>query len=240
MKTAVLDIETIADRRAMERCGYREEDGVFAPWPLHQIACASVLTVCRVGLDDLAFDLHSFSRGQMHERGIVASVEWAVEDANQIITYNGRAFDIPVLLSRAILTDEDVPTLARLGGRSRPGLHYDLHEQIKGAGGGIKLAHLCAAFSIPAKTGGAGESVARLAAGERWLEIEHYCQTDVLATWLAAQMWDSAENPGFGRGRWKLLSHWLASRPPDNPRLAAFCELPPPYRTEHQSIEVTF
>lgn len=227
MKTVVLDVETIADRCAMERCGYQEEQGVFAPWPLHQLACASTLTVQSVGRDRLKFDLASFSRRQMSERGIVASVERAIEDADQVITYNGRAFDIPVLLARAVVANEFVPTLARLGHRCRPGLHYDLHNQIKDVAGGVKLAHLCAAFSIPAKVGGEGAGVADLAAQGRWQDIEHYCETDVVATWLAAQMWESSEDPGLGRERWNVLARWLARRSEGNPQLLPFCKVSP-------------
>lgn len=225
MRTVVLDIETVADRDAMDRCGYQDDPELFAPWPLHRLACASTLTVAGTAMTGLSFDLRSYSLHQMTERDIVANVERAIENADQVLTYNGRAFDIPVLLARAVLMDEYVPTLARLGSRCRPGLHVDLHEQVKAAGAGVKLAHLCAAFAIPAKIGGGGDSVASLAADRRWLDIEHYCETDVVATWLAAQMWDSAENPGFGRERWQFLASWLRSRPLDNPKLAAFGEV---------------
>lgn len=179
MKTVVLDVETIADTAAMARAGHVAEEGEFAPWPLHELACASVLIVQKLGLNEPTFDLRSFSRGEMSERAIVANVERTIEDAQQIITYNGQAFDLPVLITRAILSDEPIPTLARLNDRCRPGLHYDLHQQVKGAGGGIKLAHLCAAFGIPAKMGANGESVAGLAAAGNWTGIEHYCETDL-------------------------------------------------------------
>jgi hypothetical protein len=101
----------------------------------------------------------------------------------------------------------------------------DLHDDIKGFAGGIKLAHFCAAFSIPAKIGGDGSDVAELAAAGRWIDIEHYCESDVVATWLAAQMWQSSESPGFGRERWSALGDWLTSST-NNPRLAAFCRVP--------------
>lgn len=230
----------IADQDAMNRSGYREDPEVFAPWPLHRLACASTLTVDRAGITGLTFELRSYSLREMTERGIVASVERTIEDADQILTYNGSALDIPVLLARAILAGEHVPTLARLCNRCRPGLHLDLHEQIKAGAGGIKLAHLCAAFSIPAKIGGGGDCVASLAAEGRWRDIEHYCETDVVATWLAAQMWDSAENPGFGRQRWEVLADWLNSRPLDNPKLAAFRKVPNPAMPLLRAIEVTF
>lgn len=222
MKTVVLDIETVTDSAAMARAGYIKEEEEFPPFPLHELACTSVLVVETRRYDEPDFKLLSFSRGEMGERGIVASVERAVEDAQQIITYNGQAFDLPVLVTRAILTGEEIPTLARLNDRCRPGLHYDLHQQIKGVGAGIKLAHLCAAFGIPAKIGGSGENVAGLAAAGDWTAIEHYCETDVIATWLAAQMWQSRDLAGHGLQQWALLDRWLAHHPTANPELAAF------------------
>ena len=240
MRTVVLDTETIADRDAMERCGYCEDPDVFAPWPLHQLACASVLTVAGSAMTGLTFELRSYSVGKMTERDIVASVERAIENADQVLTYNGGAFDIPVLIARGVLNGKNVPTLARLASRCRPGLHLDLHQEVKGADGGVKLAHLCAAFAIPAKIGGRGDRVADLAADGRWSDIEHYCESDVVATWLAAQMWDSAENPGFGLERWQLLASWLRSRPLDNQKLAAFCEVPSPAPPSLWPVEVRF
>lgn len=224
MKTVVLDVETIADQHAMARCGYQAEEGVFAPWPLHELVCASVLTVRRPSNSDLEFKLESVSRGTTNERGIVASVEKAINDADRILTYNGKAFDVPVLLARAIVAGEFVPTLARLGHRCRPGLHQDLHDDIKGAGGGIKLVHFCAPFGIPAKVGGAGDDVAALAEAGRWRDIEEYCESDVVATWIAAQMWESSEDPGIGHERWERIAAWLATECPGNARLAPFVE----------------
>lgn len=90
---------------------------------------------------------------------------------------------------------------------------------------------ICAAFEIPAKSGGTGEKVRDLAQDGRWNEIEYYCESDVISTWLAAQMWDSAENPGFGRSRWHDLAGWLNSAALPNPRLALFAAGPP--RSEH-------
>lgn len=222
MKTVTLDIETIANASAMIRAGYEPQPGEFAPWPLHEIACASLFSVERSGFEEPRFDLRSFSRGHMGEAAIIANVERSIENAQQIITYNGQAFDLPVLVTRAVVHDLHVPTLARLSDRCRPGLHLDLHDRVKGAGPGVKLAHLCAAFGIPAKEGGTGECVANLAAAEDWVSIEQYCETDVIATWLAAQMWDSRDLPGNGLSSWRSLRSWLADSPTSNRQLDAF------------------
>ena len=226
MKTVVLDIETIPDERAMSGCGYVQQQDEFAPWPFHQLACASLLTIDGHSWNTLDFGLQSFSKGAMSEKAIVANVERIIERADQILTYNGRRHDIPVLLARAIVMGEDVPTLARLSNTARPGLHYDLHDTIKrSTGAGIKLAHLCAAFSIPVKPE-SRERVANAVEEGRWSDIEHYCETDVVATWLAAQMWDSAENAGFGLDRWRTLADWIEREQQLNPHIHLFCKMP--------------
>jgi predicted PolB exonuclease-like 3'-5' exonuclease len=227
MKTVVLDIETIPNVEAMSRARYVPEPGEFAPWPLHEIVCASVFTVESSAYGQSRFDLRSFSRRETTEAGIVASVERAVEDAQQIVTYNGQAFDLPVLVTRAVVHELHAPTLARLSDRCRPGLHMDVHERIRGSNAGVKLAHLCAAFGIPAKEGGDGRCVAELANAGDWPAIKHYCETDVIATWLLAAMWDSRDLPGLAAARWLELSRWLKLCGTANPRLVGFdrCDL---------------
>ena len=240
MKTVVLDIETISDQRAIARCNYSSAPDSFAPWPLHEVACASILSVERNGWSGLNFELKSFSRRKYGERGIVASVEREIENAHQIITYNGKAFDLPVLVTRALLAGEHTPKLARLRDRSRPSQHRDIHEEVKGTGPSIKLAHFCAAFAIPAKPIRDGRSVADLASDGQWLDIEHYCETDVVATWVATQMLDSSEEPTFGRDRWKELSRWIIDCAPANPYLSAFCNVPEPLISDLRHVIPAF
>lgn len=224
MKTVVIDIETIADTAAMERAGYVPEPGEFAPWPFHAIVCASVLVVSRVGVGGLEFDLRSFSRANAGERGIVAGVEQALDGARAAISYNGRSFDVPVLMARAIIADEPAANIGKLRNPALPAHHIDLLEEIKGRGPAIQLAHLCAAFNIPVKTGGDGAGVAALAAAGAWEEIEHYCEQDVVATWLLAQHWLCRDEPGFAREQWSKLARWLLGARLSNPRLALFCD----------------
>ncbi|MFN3727750.1 MAG: ribonuclease H-like domain-containing protein [Allosphingosinicella sp.] len=226
MKTAVIDIETIADTATMERAGYVPEPGEFIPWPLHAIVCVSVLTVESARSGDLSFGLRSFSRTSMAERGIVASVERALDGARTVFSYNGRAFDVPVLMARAIIAQEPATNIGKLWSPARPTLHIDLLEEIKGRGPGIQLVHLCAAFGIPVKTGGDGGGVAALAAVGAWDEIEHYCEQDVVATWLLAQHWLCRDEPGYALEQWEKLGRWLTTAKLPNPRLALFCDKP--------------
>lgn len=104
-KKVVLDIETVLDADAAARAGFTEADG-FPPFPLHAIACVSLLIVQQDGMEAPSFSVASFSREQMSERAIIASVERVLSDSFEVITYNGRGFDVPVLMTRVGLTGE--------------------------------------------------------------------------------------------------------------------------------------
>jgi DNA polymerase elongation subunit (family B) len=130
MKTVIFDVETTMDELAAARCGYIPSEE-FAPFPLHTVVCASYLAVVSKGDGENSYTLESFSQGTMSERGIIMSLEEAVEDANVVITFNGFDFDLRVLLNRAALHELYVPRLLDLLNRSRVGKHLDLFDQLK-------------------------------------------------------------------------------------------------------------
>lgn len=227
MKTVVFDIETIADLEACARAGVDPEEG-FPPWPLHQLMCVSLLTAERNITDQCHFDITTFSRIDHSERAIIASVQREIGDANLLISYNGRAFDLPVLQARAIVVGEHVPTLVRAGRRSNAGFHLDMIDVVSAnnAAPRPKLAHVCAAIGIPVKMEAAGGGVAELAARGDYCRIGRYCETDVVATWLLAQMYDSLELPGRGLDQWALLADWIRSQQPKLAHMLPYLELP--------------
>ncbi|MBN2973155.1 ribonuclease H-like domain-containing protein [Roseomonas aeriglobus] len=218
MTTIVLDIETIPDVAACQRAGVDPAEG-FAVWPLQELFCVSLLTVTRDQDQKHRFDLQTYSRTTMSERAIVAEVERQLDNARTVMTFNGRAFDIPVLLARAAVTGEHVPNLLRSGSRSHAGFHVDLMDEITAGGAAVRprLIDVCAAFRIPAKQEIAGTSVATLAALKDYGRIERYCETDVVSTWLAAQMWRSTQALGSGIEHWRELAGWIFAQ---QPRLA--------------------
>lgn len=228
-KTIVLDIETIADECVMDIAGYVPAHDIYPPWPLLQIACVSLLTIERVGFDERTFTLSTYSRAEMNERVILTEVERALGSADQVVTYNGRGFDTPVLLARAARCELDVPAITRLHSRVRPGAHLDLLDVVSayGASPRPKLAHLCAGLRIPVKLEATGGGVAALAAAGDWRAIGRYCETDVVATWLAWQLWDGTQFPGQGRERWSMLADWIRSDQPRLEHLLPYAALPP-------------
>lgn len=227
MTIIVLDIETIADPAACERAGVDPAEG-FPAWPLHQLLCVSLLTVDRDRDQRHRFAIETFSRSTMSERAIVSEVERRLEKCRGVITYNGRGFDIPVLLARAALTGEYVPSLLRAGNRANAGFHADLMDEITGHGAAVRprLIDVCAGFGIPAKLDIAGSSVASLAAQGDYGRIERYCESDVVSTWLAAQMWRSAQAPGSGIEHWRELAGWIFSNQPRVAHLLPYVPAP--------------
>ena len=229
MKTLTIDIETLPDLAAHQRAGMDPAAG-FPPFAMHEIACVSVLTVESHDWDSRRFGIETLSRETTSERGIILEIEQMLASADEVVTFNGRAFDVPVLLARAAVTGQAVPRITRLYRRSHVGFHADLLEEVTafGIAPRLKLAQLCAAFAIPAKLDIDGGGVGELARAGEWKRISDYCETDVVATWLAQQMWRSTQLAGLGHQRWQELSAWIMSEQPTLTHLLPYAQ-PPAY-----------
>lgn len=233
--TVVLDIETIPDAEAASRAGIDLGEG-FPAWPLHQLACVSLLSIDRGSGWNLNFQVETLSRADLSEGAIIAGVERTIENAQEVLTYNGRAFDVPVLMARAAVARERCPAIAKLMAQPRRyhDKHVDLLEEVTGYGAAsrLKLADLCGAFSIPVKIDAHGGDVGALAAEGRWGAITRYCETDVVATWLALQFWRAAErdDPGAADQAWAQLASWIAAGQPELGHLLPYATAPVPGR----------
>lgn len=231
MKTCVLDIETIPNAAAIARAGVDPNAG-FPTWSLHELACVSILTVQRDAMAHPTFAITTYSRSNLGERGIVASVERAICDAFEVVTFNGRGFDVPVLLARAAVAGEPAPTIARLHSQRRytRGVHVDLLEEVTahGAAPRLRLLDLCSAFGIAVKQDCAGDAVGTLVQQGAWSKTAAYCETDVTATWLALQYWRSAERaePEMIVESWSRLATWIREGGAALSHLALYAEPP--------------
>lgn len=226
MKTVTIDVETILNEEAAARCGYVSSDE-FAPFPLHTVVCATSLAVIGRADGQQSYALESFSRGGMSERGIIMSIEKAVDDADVLLTFNGYTFDLPVLLARAAVHELHVPRLLDLHNRSRVGKHLDLLDQLKRAAKPTSLAQICAPFAIPVKQE-AANTVSELVDSQAWAALERYCETDVVSCWLASLFWNKVHEPGFARAAWRDFAFWAAQHAVEYPSLAAFATVPEP------------
>lgn len=236
MQVVAVDIETILDEEAAERCGYTASDE-FAPFPLHKIVCASAFTVTDACAGGHLYALESYSRRTLSEAGIVASIEAAIADANVVLTYAGSRFDLPVLLTRAMVHEVHVPRLIDLQNKSRIGRHLDLLEQIKRDAAPVTLRQLCAAVSIPVKQSPAAK-VSELVTEEDWLSLERYCESDAVGCWLASQFWNKVCEPGLAREMWRDFARWIAANADEHPGLAQFATVPEPPRSEHRFVNL--
>lgn len=236
MKTVTIDIETVLDEESAERCGYASSDE-FTPFPLHKIVCASAFSVTGTISGENLYALESFSRRTMSERGIIASVEEAITDANVVFTFNGVRFDLPVLATRAMVHEVHVPRLIELQNRSRVGRHIDLFDQVTRDAAPVSLRQLCAPFAIPVKQTPAA-CVAELVTAEDWTALEHYCETDAVGCWLAAQFWNRVQEPGFARETWHDFAGWIAAHADEHPDLTPFAAVPEPPRVRYHPADL--
>lgn len=200
----VLDIETIS--------GEEMEDGGFPPWPLHTPVVASLLTADLNREGQWVFDLENIRFGECEEA--LYRIDERL-DGRSCVSYNGRGFDLPVLMLTAQKARIfDVPSLraAALEPRFVGGKHYDLADRVSGFGAarGASLERLCDALGIPVKLGVDGSDVGKLYDRGDIDAIEQYCSGDVAATLLVTAHQRAMEtgNPGYHASLTWQFARW--------------------------------
>lgn len=117
---------------------------------------------------------------------------------DQIITFNGRGFDVPFLMLRSAMLGVRV-TRNFMGYRYETKNHVDLLEQLSFYGGfkRFNLDFYCHAFGIesPKSKGVTGMDVQELYEAGKIKEIASYCARDVLATYELYKIWNTYLNP---------------------------------------------
>jgi DNA polymerase elongation subunit (family B) len=117
----------------------------------------------------------------------------------QVVTFNGRGFDVPFLYLRSALLNVPITRKEWLGYRYTTEPHCDLAEQLtfygvsgrEGAARKFNLDFYCKAFGIdsPKSQGVTGLDVGDLLAEGRHREIAEYCLRDVRATVELYRIW---------------------------------------------------
>jgi len=118
---------------------------------------------------------------------------------DQVVTFNGRAFDIPFLYLRSAVLNVPITRKDWLGYRFTAEPHCDLAEQLTfygvsgrdGAARKFNLDFYCKAFGIesPKMQGITGMDVPALIAAGRQREVAEYCLRDVRATVQLYHLW---------------------------------------------------
>ena len=118
---------------------------------------------------------------------------------DEIVTFNGRGFDVPFLYLRSAVLNVPISKKNWLGYRYAVEPHCDLAEQFTfygvsgrdGAARKFNLDFYCKAFGIdsPKSHGVTGMDVGALLAEKKFREIAEYCLRDVRATVELYRVW---------------------------------------------------
>ena len=117
----------------------------------------------------------------------------------EVVTFNGRGFDVPFLYLRSAILNVPISRKNWLGYRFATEPHCDLAEQLtfygvsgrEGAARRFNLDFYCKAFGIdsPKSHGVTGMDVNTLLAAGKYREIAEYCLRDVRATVELHRIW---------------------------------------------------
>jgi len=168
----------------------------FLPIPFHK-----VVAICAVIADDYGrFDKVSCIDGKSEKELIENFLNFINKFNPKIVSFNGRIFDMPMLLVRAMKYRLSIPAFFEVDnkalGKSKwdnyryrysDRFHIDLMDHISefGAVRGLNLDLLCSMMGIPGKYDVHGDQVVELYYNNELQKINEYCQSDVLNTyWL--------------------------------------------------------
>ncbi len=168
----------------------------FLPVPFHQVVAISAV----ISDDFGKFEKVSSIGGKDEEEMIAGFLQFIDKHNPKLVSFNGRNFDIPMLMVRAMKYNLSCPAFYdkdnQLLGKSKwdnyryrfsDRFHVDLMDHISefGAVRGLKLDLLCTMAGIPGKFDVSGDQVHSLYYEKKLDEIKEYCESDVLNTyWL--------------------------------------------------------
>lgn len=134
------------------------------------------------------------------DEGDLLSAFWdTMKHYENVVTFNGRGFDVPFLYLRSALLNVSISRKNWLGYRFATEPHCDLAEQMsfynvsgrEGAARRFNLDFYCRCFGIesPKSQGVTGMDVGRLMEEKQYRAIAEYCVRDVEATLKLHQIW---------------------------------------------------
>jgi DNA polymerase elongation subunit (family B) len=203
------DLEKIPDETA--RAVRREEIlRMFSLWPFTaQVVCVAMLNAESLRgqvlflADDFEEDAVEGGPVEFMPCGDELELLTAFWDVakhyDEVVTFNGRGFDVPFLYLRSAVLNVPITKKNWLGYRFATDPHCDLAEQFtfynvsgrEGAARKFNLDFYCKAFGIesPKAHGVTGMDVSTLMAEGKFREIAEYCLRDVRATVELYRIW---------------------------------------------------
>lgn len=210
----IFDCETIPDiKLAKEQFNIKENDGLsisntafsmqeektrssFLPLPFHQVVAISAVMANKYG----KFEKVNSIDGKNEKEMISNFLKFIDKHNPKLVSFNGRNFDMPMLLIRAMKYNLSCPAYFDKDDkmhdktkwdnyryRYSDRFHVDLMDHIGefGAARGLKLDTLCAMAGLPGKYDVSGDQVTELFYQNETEKIKEYCESDVLNTyWL--------------------------------------------------------
>ncbi|MDA1090216.1 MAG: 3'-5' exonuclease [Proteobacteria bacterium] len=191
----------VDERRAeLERYHLEKTGGknAFPRQPFHRVVAISFLEaeIERSGNQEayLLRELRSGGEAGFDEKKLLEGFFGYFERLKpRLVSFNGRGFDLPVLKYRAMVHGVAAPWLYDAGDkwnsytqRYSPDWHCDLLDVLSdfGASARVSLDEVCSVMGFPGKFGVSGGDVTAMIDDGRIDEVRHYCETDVLNTYL--------------------------------------------------------
>ncbi len=255
----VFDIETVVDadaarrilrddslddsqaRDALGRYFLDKTDGRndFPRQPFHQVVAISYAHLIREpgeGSSELVIrQLASGGEPDSTEAELIEGFFRIIDQrAPQLVSFNGRSFDVPVLKYRAMAHSLSCPRWFSQGdrwnnydARYSQEYHLDLLEVLSdfGASARCSMDEVAAVFGVPGKLATAGDDVRSMFESGDIDAIRNYCETDVCTTlllFLRQQLFSGALNePGYARAVLGLRNY-LQEESVTRPHLAEY------------------
>jgi len=209
----IFDCETIPDTELIEKTFYlrgepeaisleamglqeQKSGTTFLPLPYHRVVAISAVIANHFGV----FEKVNSIGGESEEEMIANFLQFIDRKNPKLVSFNGRNFDIPMLMIRAMKYNLSCPAYFEKENqmlnkskwdnyryRYSDRFHVDLMDHIGefGAARGLNLDTLCAMMDLPGKYDVSGDQVMSLFYRNELEKIREYCESDVLNTyWL--------------------------------------------------------
>lgn len=176
-------VSEMAQRSGKEADRDPERFAALSPW-LAEVVCIGVRIVDKAGREDGA------AVSGKHVRNEPELLEWSnrlFERSTKLVTYNGRGFDVPLILNRMARHHiQPCPLLIRAAKepRYRTEVHTDLMDLVTNFGAAKRpsLREVCLGLGMmDPKAGGDGGEVKELYRQRKFDELAAYCLGDVAA-----------------------------------------------------------
>jgi len=212
----VLDIETIIDPELPISTKMEQQPPSLPPPPYHQVVVIGLLwmdsnyRVVRVG---------AIGEPKGEPQMLRDFVRFVEEKKPDLVSYNGRGFDLPVIASRCLkhgipfrhyFQAKDVRYRYSTAG------HFDLMDFMSdfGASRAVSLDVMAKSIGLPGKVGVDGKDVGPMVHQGRIAEVEAYCLCDVAQTtglFLRVQLVRGAIEPAAYREAMQSLIDLMGS-----------------------------